>query len=108
MLKMKYLIANLATNTTVNVKTNVVKNEIHSITNLAATTAFTAVENKMPNVNNLVKSDWSTKFNKIEDKFTTDHNHDKYITTQEFNKLISENFTVRLAQGYFAKKGRYW
>ena len=55
---MKYLIANLATNTTVNVKTNVVKNEIHSITNLAAaTTAFTAVENKMPNVNNLVKSD---------------------------------------------------
>ena len=54
---MKDLIANLATNTTVNVKTNVVKNEIHSITNLAATTAFTAVENKMPNVNNLVKSD---------------------------------------------------
>ena len=108
MLKMKYLIANLATNTTVNVKTIVVKNEIHSITNLAATTAFTAVENKMPNVNNLVKSDWNTKFNKIEHKFTTDHNHDKYITTQEFNKLISENFTVRLAQGDFAKKGRYW
>ena len=26
-----------------------------------------------------------------------DHNHDKYITTQEFNKLTSENFATILA-----------
>ena len=26
------------------------------------------------------------------------HDHDKYITTQEFNKLTSENFAVRLKQ----------
>ena len=26
-----------------------------------------------------------------------DHNHDKYITTQEFNKLTAENFAARLA-----------
>ena len=29
---------------------------------------------------------------------TTDHDHDKYITTQEFNKLSAKNFTARLAE----------
>ena len=28
----------------------------------------------------------------IENKITTDHDDDKYITTQEFTKLTSENF----------------
>ena len=37
-------------------------------------------------------------------KITTDHNHDKYITTQEFNKLTSENFTARLAQANLISK----
>ena len=27
-----------------------------------------------------------------------DHNHDKYITTKEFNLLITENYTASLAQ----------
>ena len=35
----------------------------------------------------------------------TDHDHDKYITTQEFNKLASENFTAILAQANLASKG---
>ena len=34
----------------------------------------------------------------------TDHNHDKYITTPEFNKLTSENFAVRLKQANSASK----
>ena len=29
---------------------------------------------------------------------STDHSHDKYITTPEFNKLTAENFAARLAQ----------
>ena len=33
------------------------------------------------------KTDYNTKINKIEKKIT-DHDHAKYITTQEFNKLI--------------------
>ena len=33
-------------------------------------------------------------------KKITDHNHDKYITTPEFNKLIVENFIARLAQAF--------
>ena len=27
-----------------------------------------------------------------------DNNHDKYMSTQEFNELIADNFTARLAQ----------
>ena len=48
-------ITNLDTNTTLNTKINEVKGEIPCITNLAATAALTTVENKIPNVSNLVK-----------------------------------------------------
>ena len=37
-------------------------------------------------------------------KITTDHDHDKYITTQEFNRLTSENFTTRLRRANLASK----
>ena len=42
------------------------------------------------------KTDYNTKINEIE-KRITDHSHDKYITTLEFNKLTAENFAARLA-----------
>ena len=32
------------------------------------------------------------------EKKITDHNHDKYITTPECNRLTTENFKSRLAQ----------
>ena len=38
------------------------------------------------------------------EKTITDHNHDKYITTPEFNKLTSENFAARLKQANLASK----
>ena len=88
----------MATKTTLNAKNNEVKGEIPSITNLATKTALNAVENKIPSVSNLVKkTDYNTKINEIEKKIT-DHNHDKYIITPEFNKTTSENFVVRLKQ----------
>ena len=34
----------------------------------------------------------------------TDHNYDKYITTPEFNRLTTENFTARLAQANLVTK----
>ena len=49
-------IANLATNTSLNAKINEVKGEIPNITNLATSTGLTAVENKIPSVGNLVKT----------------------------------------------------
>ena len=75
------------------------------LTNLTTITVLTAVENKIPNVSNLVKiSDYNRKINEIENKNTTDHHHDKYITTLKFNKLTSENFSARLAEANLARK----
>ena len=74
---------------------------MNNITNLATTTAVTAAENKIPSVGNIV---YNTKISEIGNKITTDHDHDKYITTQEFNRLTSENFTARLKQVNFASK----
>ena len=69
-----------------------------SITRLATNSALTAVENKIPDVSSLVKkTDYNSKTSDI-DKKIAHLNHDKYITTQEFNKLTTENFNARLAQ----------
>ena len=74
------------------------ESKVPSISGLATNAALTAVENKIPNVSNLVtKTDYNTKINEIEKKIT-DHDHDKYITTPEFNKLTAENFAARLKQ----------
>ena len=48
-------ITNLATNASLNVKTNEVKGEIPGITNLATTAAFITVENEIPSFSDLVK-----------------------------------------------------
>ena len=65
------------------------ENKIPDISNLATKTASTTVENKIPSVSNLVnKTNYNTKITEIENKLT-DHNHDKYIDTQEFNKLAA-------------------
>ena len=59
---------------------------------------------KIPYVSNLVKkTDYSTKISEIEKKIT-DHDHDIYVTTPEFNKLTAENFAARLAQANLASK----
>ena len=44
------------------------------------------------------KTDYNTKTHEIENKTTTDHDHDKCIITQDLNKLTSENFTTGLKQ----------
>ena len=76
-----------------------------NITNLATTTiALTTVENKIPNVSNLVKkTDCNTKINEIKKKIIN-RDHDKYIITPEFNKLIAESFATRLPQADLASK----
>ena len=72
--------------------------KIPSITCLTTNSALTAVENKIPDVSSLVnKTYYNTKISEIEDK-VNDHNHDKYITTPEFNILAARVFNARLAQ----------
>ena len=81
-----------------NAKINEVKGKIPNATNLASPTALTVVENELPKVSKLVKkTDYNTKINEIKKKII-DHDHDKYITIPEFNKLTAERFAARLAQ----------
>ena len=80
------------------------KGKIPNIINLFTTTTLTAIDNKIPSVSNAVKkTDYKTKTNEIEKKIT-DHCHDKYITSSEFNKLTSEHFAARLAQSNLTSK----
>ena len=59
---------------------------------------MTAVENKIPDVSTLFKkTDYDAKISYIEKK-VTNHDHDKYITVSEFNKLTTGNFAARLGQ----------
>ena len=79
------------------------KNKIPDISNLATKTALTAVENKIPSISNLVnKKDYNTKVTEIENKLNS-HNHNKYVTTQEFNKLAADVFDARIAQEFSGK-----
>ena len=47
-----------------------------------------------------IMTDYDAKILDIENK-VTNHDHDKYITTSEFNKLTTENFKARLVENYF-------
>ena len=52
----------------------------------------------MPDGSSLVKNtDYNTKISDIEKKIT-DHDHDKYITTPEFNVMTASVFNARLAR----------
>ena len=81
-----------------NAKITEVEGKIPDITGLATSSALTGVENKIPDVSSLVKkADYDTKISDIERKIT-DHDHDKYITTPEFNTMAANVFNARLAQ----------
>ena len=51
----------------------------------------------------LKKTNYNTKITEIEKKLT-DHNHNKYITTSEFNNLAADVFNARLAQANLITK----
>ena len=50
------------------------------------------------------KTDYNTKISEIENKISTDHDHDKHIIAQEFNKLTAENLTSRFTQANLVSK----
>ena len=80
-----------------NSKISEVENKIPSITGLATNSALTVVENEIPYVSSLVKrTDYNTKISEIENK-VNDHNHEKYITTPEFDTMAATVFNARLA-----------
>ena len=91
-------------NTDYNIKITEIEGKIPDVSNLVTKTALTTVENKISDVSSLVKkTDYSTKITEIEKKLT-DHNHDKYITTPEFDALAADVFNARLAQANLVAK----
>ena len=100
----KLILIGLLKKANYNAKISEVENKIPSISGLATNAALAAVENKIPDISSLVKkTDYNTKVSEIEKKLT-DQNHDKYITTPEFNKLTAKNFATRLKQANLLTK----
>ena len=100
----KLILIGLLKKANYNAKVSEVENKIPSISGLATNAALAAVENKIPDVSSLVKkTDYNTKVSEIEKKLT-DQNHDKYITSPEFNKLTAKNFAARLKQANLVTK----
>ena len=72
------------------------ENKIPNVIDFVKKAKLNELENKIPSFNNLVnKTDYKTKAREIKNKLTN-HNHDKYIDTQEFNKLAADVFNARL------------
>ena len=80
------------------------ESKIPDVSSLATKTALSIVENKIPDVSSLIKkTNYDTKITEIEKKLN-DHNHDKYMTTPEFNTLTVDVFNARLAQANLITK----
>ena len=74
------------------------------VSSLATKTALTTIENKLPEVSSLVKkTDYNTKITEIEKKLT-DYNHNKCVTTPEFNTLAAGVFNARVKRGPLVTK----
>ena len=79
---------NITTNASLHAKINV-KTKVPSITNLAATGAITAVENKIPNVSDLVKkADYDAEIRDIKDK---------YFTTSDYSKFANNILDAKIS-----------
>ena len=65
---------------------------------MASTSVLTTIENKISDVSSSVKKTDYDKKNSAIEKKVSDHNHDKYITTPEFNNLAVVFSTARLAE----------
>ena len=75
-----------------------IEGKIPDVSGIATKAALTTVENKTPSVSDLFKkTDYDTKITEIENKLNNG-NHDKYITTPEFNTLAADVFNSRLLQ----------
>ena len=97
----------LVKKTDYNTKITEIEGKSPDVSNLTTKTALTAVENKIPSVSNLVKNtDYNTKITEIENKLNN-HNHDKYITTPEFNTLAADVFNARLARANLVAKTNF-
>ena len=94
-----------------NVKISELENKIPIIRGLALSnwieSALNPIENKVPNFSSLVKkTDYDIKVGEAEKKLT-DHSHNKYVTTSEFNTFTEEIFAAKLTQANLITKADF-
>ena len=83
------------------------ENKISDVSNLATKTALATVKNKRPVVSSLAKkTNYNTKITEIEIKLNN-HDHDKWITTPEFNTLAADVFNAILARANVVAKTNF-
>ena len=73
-----------------------IEGKILDISSLATKTALNTAENKIPDVSSLANTEIAKKL--------TDHDHDNYITTPEFNTLAADVFNARLKRANLVTK----
>ena len=89
------------------IKLTELENKIPDISGLATKSVLTAVENKIPNVSSLIKkTNYDTKVKELRKQLAY-HNHDKCITTPEFNTFTADVFNARLAKANLIKKTNF-
>ena len=93
-MRLKASINSLVTIGSLNTKISKVKGEIRSITNLTTTATLTAVENKVPNVSDLVeKADIDAEIKDIKDKYLTKSDYNQF-TGNTLDEKITANMLV--------------
>ena len=96
--------SSLVKTTDYNTKNTEIEGKIPDVSSFATKTSLTTVEDKIPDVSSLVKkTDYNVKITEIENKLYN-HNHDKYITTPEFNTLAADVFNARLKRANLVAK----
>ena len=82
---------NIATNASLNGKINEVTGKIPSIINSATSAGLTTVENKIPNVCDLVKkADYDAKISEMENKYFTTYDYNKFTNNILFDTKITQ------------------
>ena len=84
-------ITNAATNASLNAKINEVTGKIPSIINLTTSAGLTTVQNKIPNVSDLVKkADYDAKISEMENKYFTTYDYNKFTNNILFDTKITQ------------------
>ena len=90
-----------------NTKIAKIEGEVPNVRNLVTKATLTTIDNKIPSVSSLAKkTDYNAKITEIENRLNN-HNHEKYMTTPEFNTVAADVFNARLARANLVAKTNF-
>ena len=93
------MLTNFAANASLNTRINDAKGEIPSITNLARKAALTTLENKIPNVSDLVKkADYDGKISEMLKKYFNTSDYNRFASNIRDTKITQKSYLMNLIQ----------